>query len=68
MGEWVNRSSPPPRIQKGNLFEVANDSWTTSSRDLQEGVDMREDEEPIPGDLFDDLFGSNPASKTATGE
>ena len=68
MGEWVDRSSPPPRIQKGNLPEVANDSWTTSSRDLQEGIDMREGDEPIPGDLFDELFGPDPAPKTATGK
>jgi hypothetical protein len=68
MGEWVDRSAPPPRIQKSNLPGVANDSWIMSSRDLRDGIDVDEGADAILGDLFDEWFRTDPALKTATGE
>ena len=56
LGEWVDRSAPPPRIQKTGLPEVANDSWVTSSHDLLDGIEISEDGDTIPGDLLDELF------------
>ena len=66
MGEWVDRSATPPRIQKGDLSAVANDSWTTSSRDLHDGIDVQEGDDTVPCDLFDELFGPDPSTKTGT--
>ena len=68
MGEWVDRSAPPPRVQKTDLPEVANDSWVTSSHDLLEGVDVREDDDTIPGELLDELFEAPAARKPAAGK
>ncbi len=55
LGEWVDPNIPvePP---KKNLPEVSHGSWTRSSFDLLNGIDVNDDPTTVPDDLFDEFF------------
>jgi hypothetical protein len=38
------------------LPEVSYGTWVTSSYDLLDGTDIKEDPDTLPGELFDELF------------
>ena len=63
MGEWVDSAVPsPPRPSREGLPQSARGSWVASSYDLLHGTDIVEDDDTIPGELFDELFGTKPKS------
>ncbi len=61
-GEWVDPSQPvappPPKLAEP---EVSSGSWITSSFDLLSGTDVEESPEPLPPDLFEEMFRAAPA-------
>lgn len=62
LGEWVDSgSTSPPRPPRTDLSQVAPASWVTSSYDLLNGTDIIEDD-TVPGELLDELFGTPPRS------
>lgn len=63
MGEWVDSgSTSPARPPRKDLPEVSYGSWVTSSYDLLNGTDIVEGDDTVPGELFDQLFGSKPVA------
>jgi hypothetical protein len=68
MGEWVDSgATTPPRPARQDLPEVSNGSWITSSYDLLNGTDVVEDDETVPGELLDELFGTKPGPTKPSG-
>jgi hypothetical protein len=67
-GEWVDLSARV-RLQKRSvpLPEDQQGDWVRSSYDLLDGIDMTDDGEPVPPDVFDELFsnGNNLVGKAA---
>ncbi len=64
LGEWVDPSLPPPP-PKEDLPEVSSGRWVRSSFDLLNGVEINDDPNTVPDDLFDELFPSpDPKAKT----
>jgi hypothetical protein len=66
LGEWVDRSAPPPRpapTTSSELPEVSTGGWIVSSFDLLRGADVDTSGDTVPAELFDELFppkeGSN---------
>jgi hypothetical protein len=60
MGEWVDvapQVAPQvvPQPDK-DLPEVSYGTWVRSSYDLLDGVDVSDDPDTLPGELFDELF------------
>jgi len=43
---------------RSDLPEVSYGNWVTSSYDLLDGVEVTEDPDTIPDELFDELFVS----------
>jgi hypothetical protein len=41
---------------RNDLPEVSYGNWVTSSYDLLDGVDVTEDRDSVPEELFDELF------------
>ena len=64
MGEWVDSSEP--RLSKDDLPQVMRGSWVTSSHDLLNGTDIVEGDDTVPGELFDQLFGTEPGAIEAS--
>ena len=59
MGGWVDSDAPiSPRSSPDDLAEVMRGSWVTSSHDLLNGTDVVEGDDTVPGELFDELFGT----------
>lgn len=60
LGEWVDRSAPPPRpaptTTPTELPEVSTGGWIVSSFDLLRGADVDTSGDTVPDDLFDELF------------
>jgi hypothetical protein len=56
MGKWVSSSELVRPARRGELPEVSHGNWTASSFDLLSGADVIENEDTIPGELFDELF------------
>jgi hypothetical protein len=57
MGEWVViKAAPVAPRPRNDLPEVSYGTWVTSSYDLLDGTDVKEDPDTLPGDLFDALF------------
>ncbi len=68
MGEFVeldpsapSKADVPPLEREGRP-EVGDSNWVQSSFDLAIGLDVRDFEDTVPDDLFDQLF--NPKPKT----
>jgi hypothetical protein len=55
MGEWVDPNAPPERPKK-DLPEGSPGNWVGSSYDLLNGVDIDDNPNTVPDDLFDELF------------
>lgn len=55
LGEWVDPSLPPGP-PKDELPEVSSGRWVRSSFDLLNGVEINDDPNTVPDDLFDELF------------
>jgi hypothetical protein len=55
-GEWVVKSAPANPRPGDDLPEVSYGTWVTSSYDLLDGTDIKEDPDTLPGELFDELF------------
>jgi hypothetical protein len=63
MGGWVDSGVPiSPRSYQDDLPEVMRGSWVTSSYDLLNGTDIVEGDDTMPGELFDQLFGTKPGA------
>ena len=57
MGEWVDPDALPEATalpEPGPPPDSASSSWMVSSMDLLNGIDVSEDHDTSPGDLFDD--------------
>ena len=59
MGEWVDSGVPlSPRSSQEDVSELSHGSWVSSSHDLLNGTDIVEGDDTVPGELFDQLFGT----------
>lgn len=56
MGEWVDPSLPPEPKARKDMPEVSSGNWVVSSFDLLQGVEVNDDPNTVPDDLFDELF------------
>lgn len=60
LGEWVDRSAPPPprpaATTPTELPEVSTGGWIVSSFDLLRGADVDTSGDTVPDELFDELF------------
>ena len=60
MGEFVDidlTSAAAPETAQARVLDPAPVAdWRSSSYDLLNGLEVNDDEESIPGDLFDELF------------
>ena len=54
LGEFVDPGALPPSPAVPG--EPERGGWVVSSFDLKHGVDVREDGDTVPGDLYDALF------------
>lgn len=55
LGEWVDPNLPPKPPEE-ELPEVSSVRWVRSSFDLLNGIDINDDPNMVPADLFDELF------------
>ncbi len=65
MGEFVELDVTPPASpdappQREPRPEVGDSNWVQSSFDLAFGLEVRDFEDTVPEDLFDELFGPEP--------
>jgi hypothetical protein len=61
LGEWVKKDAPVhPKVAR-TFPDDSDVGFLSSSFDLLNGTDVIEDDNTIPGELFDELFG--PPSK-----
>jgi len=56
LGEWVDPSLPPPAPPQRDHNETEG-GWRRSTYDLLKGVDVDDNPNTVPDDLFDELFG-----------
>ena len=60
MGEFVDIDLTSPAAQDTTHARVLDPApvvdWRSSSYDLLNGLEVNDDEDSIPGDLFDELF------------
>ena len=59
-GEWVDPSAVGEPSATSQLPEVSSGGYVMSSFDLLSGTDIDEDDTTIPGELFDELFATEP--------
>lgn len=59
-GKWVDpnsaSSAAPALPLDSELPEVSHGGWAMSSFDLLSGIDISEDSDTVPADLYDELF------------
>ena len=55
LGEWVDPNLPVEPPQK-DPSELSSDKWVRSSYDLLNGVEINDDPNTVPDELFDELF------------
>lgn len=55
LGEWVDPNLPPPAPPKPDHADEAG-GWRRSTYDLLKGVDVEDDPNTVPDDLFDQYF------------
>jgi hypothetical protein len=68
MGEWVNKSAPIAPKSSKDLPEVSSGTWVKSSYDLLDGIDVTEDPDALPPELFDELFAPKQDAPKKTGQ
>lgn len=57
LGEWVDPSLPPPAPPKPDHTDIETGGWRRSTYDLLNGVEVDDNPNTVPDDLFDELFG-----------
>lgn len=57
LGEWVDPNLPQPPTPKPEHGEEAPGGWRRSTYDLLKGVEIDDNPNTVPDDLFDELFG-----------
>ncbi|MBX3619260.1 MAG: hypothetical protein KF891_04615 [Rhizobacter sp.] len=58
LGEWVDPSlPPPPPPAPDEPADLERRGWRRSTYDLLKGVDIDDNPNTVPDDLFDELFG-----------
>jgi len=57
LGEFVDPDAQVPSVAV-KPYDVAQPGWAVSSFELMRGVDISEDPETVPAELFDQLFKS----------
>lgn len=62
LGQFVDPDAEPPRASASDESAPECGGWVVSSFDLKHGVDILEDSDTVPGDLYDELF---PPSRAA---
>ena len=55
LGEFIDPDVPSPPVRVKSL-DIVQPGWAISSFELLRGVDISEDPETVPADLFDQLF------------
>ena len=55
LGEFVDPDAQTPPVSVKSL-DISQPGWAISSFELMRGVDISEDPETVPADLFDQLF------------
>ncbi len=56
LGEWVDPGLVTEPSKTEDLPEVSSGRWLRSSFDLLNGVEINDDPNTVPDDLFDELF------------
>ncbi|MET0335532.1 MAG: hypothetical protein ABW190_14770 [Rhizobacter sp.] len=60
LGEWVDPNLPPPAPPKPEHTDADDGVWRRSTYDLLKGVEVDDNPNTVPDDLFDELFGDPP--------
>ena len=61
-GEWVDPGTADREILAAAKEVASGSSWASSSFDLLQGVEVREDDpDTIPAELYDELFDADAA-------
>ena len=55
LGEFIDPDAEVPQVSPKST-DIAQPGWAISSFELMRGVDISEDPETVPADLFDQLF------------
>jgi hypothetical protein len=59
LGEWVDPNLPPePPRKPPSEGDDEDRGWRRSTYDLLKGVDIDDNPNTVPDDLFDELFGA----------
>jgi hypothetical protein len=61
LGEWVDPNLPPPPPEREHTDEAPG-GWRRSTYDLLNGVEIDDNPNTVPDDLFDELFGPTTTS------
>jgi hypothetical protein len=64
----VEKDAPAMPKPNKDLPEVSYGNWVTSSYDLLDGVEVTEDLDSMPEELFDELFVSKPVTPKTPGK
>jgi len=56
MGKWAELDAPSAPSPAANLPEVHSGGWVGSTFDLLSGVDVSDNPDTIPSELYDELF------------
>jgi hypothetical protein len=67
MGKWAELDAPRVPAPAANLPEVHYGGWVGSSFDLLSGVDVVDNPDTIPSELYDELFAER-RPPSGTGE
>jgi len=62
MGKWAELGAPRVPTAVTNLPEVYSGGWVGSSFDLLSGVDVNDNPDTIPSELYDELFAEPKAA------
>jgi hypothetical protein len=57
LGEWVDPSLPPAPKPKPEHSDETPGEWRRSTYDLLQGIEIDDNPNTVPDDLFDELFG-----------
>jgi hypothetical protein len=58
LGEWVDPNLPPSPREPEHTDEAPG-GWRRSTYDLLQGVEIDDNPNTVPDELFDELFGSS---------
>ncbi|MEQ1805243.1 MAG: hypothetical protein ABL900_07685 [Burkholderiaceae bacterium] len=68
-GEWVDVAAPAERTPGKAAPEAAADrSWRSSTYDLLDGSDVKEDSDTVPAELLDEIVKPKPGTTEPTEE